>query len=357
MLTQCPNCDTTFRVTSEILRVAQGQVRCGRCDTQFDALERLIEEEDAVEDGTDDSDGDMQLSEPDLEEEAEIDPEAEPAEEWVEFDDVSAADDADSAAETIAEEEIADVEVVEEEPEEYVEDEEEELEEAREEVAVAPSRIRSNYAQERRERPAISPVQQQAVARPAPTFEDTDQFELGRSPLRVPSAAAWKYLAIPLMLLFAFQVFNHYRAPMARNPRIGGFVSGLYRMLGIDVIPDWDLRAYKIKRTFVGIDPTIAGALRVQARVRNSAAFPQPYPLLKVVLEDRYGDAVRAREFEPTEYLDKAPAANARMAPQQEIIINISVVDPGNDAAGSRFDVCLRGNNGSVCAEDLPAAR
>src|SRR5262245_62495507 len=49
MLTQCPNCQTTFRVTTEILRVADGQVRCGRCQTQFDALERLIEENDAGE--------------------------------------------------------------------------------------------------------------------------------------------------------------------------------------------------------------------------------------------------------------------------------------------------------------------
>ena len=47
MLTQCPNCQTTFRVTSEILRVADGQVRCGRCQTQFDALERLLDEADA----------------------------------------------------------------------------------------------------------------------------------------------------------------------------------------------------------------------------------------------------------------------------------------------------------------------
>src|SRR5687767_1797908 len=47
MLTQCPSCQTTFRVTSEILRVADGQVRCGRCQTQFDALERLLDENDA----------------------------------------------------------------------------------------------------------------------------------------------------------------------------------------------------------------------------------------------------------------------------------------------------------------------
>src|SRR5688572_9559774 len=49
MLTQCPNCQTTFRVTTEILRVADGQVRCGRCQTQFDALERLIDENESAE--------------------------------------------------------------------------------------------------------------------------------------------------------------------------------------------------------------------------------------------------------------------------------------------------------------------
>jgi hypothetical protein len=141
---------------------------------------------------------------------------------------------------------------------------------------------------------------------------------------------------------------------LARNPRVGGFVSGIYRLLGVKLIPDWDLRAYKIKRSFVVLDPTTPGTLRAQARVRNGATFPQPYPLLRVVLEDRYGEAFRAREFEPVEYLDKSLPPNARMAPQQEITANFAIVDPGTDAAGSRFDVCLRGNNGSVCAEDLP---
>ena len=49
MLTQCPNCQTTFRVTTEILRVADGQVRCGRCQTQFDALDRLIDENEPAQ--------------------------------------------------------------------------------------------------------------------------------------------------------------------------------------------------------------------------------------------------------------------------------------------------------------------
>jgi predicted Zn finger-like uncharacterized protein len=41
MYSQCPDCQTRFRVTAETLRAAHGTVRCGRCGSAFDALERL----------------------------------------------------------------------------------------------------------------------------------------------------------------------------------------------------------------------------------------------------------------------------------------------------------------------------
>jgi len=41
MYSQCPDCQTRFRVTAEVLRAAQGTVRCGRCGCAFDALARL----------------------------------------------------------------------------------------------------------------------------------------------------------------------------------------------------------------------------------------------------------------------------------------------------------------------------
>ena len=41
MYSQCPDCQTRFRVTAEALRTARGTVRCGRCGTAFDALARL----------------------------------------------------------------------------------------------------------------------------------------------------------------------------------------------------------------------------------------------------------------------------------------------------------------------------
>jgi predicted Zn finger-like uncharacterized protein len=44
MITHCPSCQTHFRVYAEQLAARAGQVRCGRCNRVFDALEHLIEE-------------------------------------------------------------------------------------------------------------------------------------------------------------------------------------------------------------------------------------------------------------------------------------------------------------------------
>jgi len=41
MITQCPDCQTTFRVTAEVLQQADGRVRCGGCGNAFSALENM----------------------------------------------------------------------------------------------------------------------------------------------------------------------------------------------------------------------------------------------------------------------------------------------------------------------------
>ena len=43
MFTQCPDCQTTFRVSTKVLQQADGRVRCGGCGNAFNALEHLAE--------------------------------------------------------------------------------------------------------------------------------------------------------------------------------------------------------------------------------------------------------------------------------------------------------------------------
>ena len=41
MFTECPSCNRQFRITAGHLSAAHGQVKCGYCGMQFNALERL----------------------------------------------------------------------------------------------------------------------------------------------------------------------------------------------------------------------------------------------------------------------------------------------------------------------------
>jgi predicted Zn finger-like uncharacterized protein len=344
MLTQCPNCQTTFRVTTEILRVADGQVRCGRCQTQFDALERLIDENEPAEHAarsprtshTPPAAERIEVEEPAAQEDITLEgrhieisgryrmpdsPAGQPqmreetVEEWVEIDDID--DEVTNDAGTIEvdddlvnDDEPRAIEVAEEEPYEVETEEEPEEVEPEEDLLAAPPR------------PPIAPV--------------------------------WKILAGPLVPLLAIQFVHTYRHALARHPRLGPAIISLYGALGVNLQPDWDLHAYEILQWHLGSDPAMPGTLKVRASLKNVASFAQPYPLLKLVLEDRWGERVREREFDPSEYLDPATAPDRLLAPAQQATATVSIVDPGPDAEGFRFDVCLRGRQGIVCAADVP---
>ncbi len=49
MYTHCPNCNTHFSITQEYLDIANGKVRCGKCDHVFNALENLYNNDDEPE--------------------------------------------------------------------------------------------------------------------------------------------------------------------------------------------------------------------------------------------------------------------------------------------------------------------
>lgn len=387
MLTQCPSCQTTFRVTSEILRVAHGQVRCGRCQTQFDALERLIEEAD---DGTIESGqymrppraipqpppqpGQIEVEEPveheditlegrhieisgvyeTIDENGTGEPQIreEVIEEWVEIDQDDATIDTDPEVidmreeySTIVEEDEALEAAAAEIEAERTASQSGEWQQPQPQSNFNTTRVRPPEGTRTRRNPRAITVDES----PAVDFDFPTQQRSEETP-----SAAWKILAVPLVLLLLVQVIHHYRADLARHPQLGAPLQSIYGALGLSLRPDWNLHAYEVRQWGVVADPSQPGTLKVRASVKNLADFPQPYPLLKLVLEDRWGDQVRAREFEPSEYLDPTSAPDRMLAPAQQTNASIAIVDPGPDAEGFRFDVCLRGARGAVCAADVP---
>lgn len=397
MLTQCPSCQTTFRVTSEILRVAHGQVRCGRCQTQFDALERLIEETD---DGEIESGhfmrppraipqppappGQIEVEEPveheditlegrhieisgvyeAIDETGQGQPQIreEVVEEWVEIDQDDATIDGDVDNGNGTEPDIIDMR------QEYssVAEEDADLEAAAAEMQAERAASQSgqwaqpqvqpqaNFTNTRVRLPAGTRTRRNPRALTADDSPAVD-FDFPTRQRRDEAVSPlWSVLAVPLVLALLVQVVHHYRATLARHPQIGAPLQSIYGALGLTLRPDWNLHAYEVRQWGVVADPAQPGTLKVRASVKNLADFPQPYPMLKLVLEDRWGDQVRAREFEPSEYLDPNTTPDRMLAPAQQSNASIAIVDPGPDAEGFRFDVCLRGARGPVCAADVP---
>lgn len=185
----------------------------------------------------------------------------------------------------------------------------------------------------------------------AAAADDLSPFATTRKP---STGIVWKIVVLPLALLLIVQVIHHHRAELARHPTLGTALMDAYQTLGLHLTPDWNLHAYGVKQWGVALDTETPGTLKVRASITNNAAFAQPYPLLKLVLEDRWGDQVRAREFQPAEYLDAGTASDRLLAPAQQANATISIVDPGPDAEGFRFDVCLQGKAGPICAAEVP---
>ena len=157
---------------------------------------------------------------------------------------------------------------------------------------------------------------------------------------RVPFAA-WLCAAVMLALLLAAQ--------LARSN--GDWLAAHSSLLGGPVSSAATLSAYQLRQWGVTGDPAAKGTLRVRASIMNAAARSQPYPLLRVSLANRFGARVGEREFEPAEYLGRAPAR--MLAPGERIDATLDLLDPGNDAEGFEIDVCLRGaDKKTMCADD-----
>jgi hypothetical protein len=91
--------------------------------------------------------------------------------------------------------------------------------------------------------------------------------------------------------------------------------------------------------------------LVVRAGLTNRADHAQPYPLLRLAFEDRFGAAVAQRDFTPDEYLKSPSQAARQLAAGETTEAELSVVTPGTDAVGYRLDICLREDAGRVrCA-------
>lgn len=359
MFTTCPNCTLTLGVTATDLRVGQGYVRCGRCVSVFNALLSLADEDEA---DTDDVRVEVSAaatqSRPipevlkQLARDREIADREDAAATSAETDETSpgdlpvVADTNDQATgtfETIVLEGDTILQT-----EEFVDEAEvDERLKALAEQLGGPPLVE--------ERPA-DPDLETSLPRRKPVFEfepapppPAEEAWLPETPrARIPQRA-WTIGAAVLAVLLGLQAVHHWRAPIAgRVPLLGS----LYSAVGAPIAPPWDVAAYDVRQLGAAADPADSRRIEVRASVRNGATRQQPAPLLRVVLQDRFGNELARQELAPGQYLRGSTVT--MLAADQRIDASLLVDDPEQKAVGFELDACLprADGRGVHCATD-----
>jgi len=404
MYSQCPDCMARFRVTADALRAARGTVRCGRCGSAFDALERLndsippaaaddvppapsVVAASAAAAGAPGGSTEYHFSVQDLESvfveasdwqeefppptttEATEPPGLAREPTSVVVDEGAPGEDITLEGESMGGDALA------EEPARGVDlDSTDELEIL---LHVPDSAYPEDDEAAQEERELESLAQQLQLARQLPD-EALPSLESGTAltaaiesePVAVPDAQpvsldeqrwrrpadedeaasigkgsaldtlAWTVGGLALAILLAAQVVHHFRQDLARHPQVGPPLRTAYERLGMALLPNWDLAAFELRQW--GNDAATQGRMLVRASLTNRAGFAQPHPILRLELEDRFGATVATRDFEPADYLKNPSQAGRLLAPGASSEAELALADPAREAVGYRLDVCLR---------------
>jgi len=260
-VTQCPACSTRFKVAQEQLDAYHGMVRCGRCQTVFNAIEHLYDDGPSP-----------QLDLPIMREEAA--PE-------------------ELATTTAAPEIKADTAIT-----------------SNEELPGPP--LASETAQE----PDTESSREEP---PAEEEEFLAAVQKEKGP-RWP----WAIAGFLLLLLLLAQAAYFFRVELAaRLPGLKPALVAYCGLLDCQVTLPRDADRMSIDSSDLEADPDHANAITLTAVLRNHAPYVQAYPDLELTLNDLNDKPVARRTFRPAEYLQKGSNEKQGLAGGRELNIEL----------------------------------
>lgn len=314
MFVVCPSCRNVFRVRGAHLSVAQGHVRCGGCQTLFDATVSLFESSEEAAEAVRrfeaagrDIGGlvESALARIDGGEPGEA-TEHEPAPDDGQDPDSEPAANGASTASAAAGGGCVDMDL--------------HANPVIGEVADGES------------------VTLQTADRPAPVVHHT--FDEDESLVSAVRLRTWLGLAacLALVLLLAGQYFWKARQELAARDAWRPWMERYCDLLGCDLPLRHDLARLEILEREVRNHPRVKDALLISATFVNEADFAQSWPVFEVTFSDVSGTAIAVRRFTPEEYLAEPVDPAQGMAPGARTRLVLEVVDPGKNAVSYQFN-------------------
>lgn len=178
----------------------------------------------------------------------------------------------------------------------------------------------------------------------SPVDDEDDPFALPRGLLlddAVPAGARTNWGAIAAALLLTAVLLAQYawwdRHSLAQISALRPALDWLCQPFDCRLPLRHDLARVEMVEREVRDHPNVRNALLVSAAFVNRASYPQAYPVLQIAFSDISGTPVAVRRFMPEEYLrDRNPEQG--MAPGEETLVMLEVVDPGERAVSFQFD-------------------
>lgn len=193
--------------------------------------------------------------------------------------------------------------------------------------AVQVPRVLPEGMVDPRERPLAVASTEEA---PAP------QFVQRRRRSQVAAGGRWWAGVLVLGVLLAGQMVLAQRAELSQDAALRPWLQRLCFALGCDLPAYADPARIALLSRDVSPHPSVSDALLISASFRNDAAWPQAWPVLELSMADLDGRLVALRRFGAVDYLGQPPDRPV-LAPGESVLVELEVVDPGNQAIAFEF--------------------
>lgn len=148
----------------------------------------------------------------------------------------------------------------------------------------------------------------------------------------------WNSLCLLALLVLAGQFFYYNFDALARDQRTRPLLENLCLIARCELPARVDISRIRSANLLVRQHPEFPNALAIDVILYNRADFEQPFPVLQMHFTDAGGREVSARSFRPEEYLSGELAGVRLMPPQTPIHVGLSMLDPGPQASGYRLE-------------------
>ncbi len=317
MYTQCPKCQTVFRVTMEQLSAHQGTVRCGHCDNVFNADRYLYFDIQSIT--TPEKKSSSKKKSGAKPKQTKATPSSVRQELGLDEDSIP----------SIIEVTAAPPPVWMPPPEPPVEISMPPMPEPIiEEVSLPPIEKKPSKSTKPRAR---QKKKESPPALLAPWLLKT----------RRRGSPSWLWIGGSALLFFTFvaQATFFYRDQLAGYPPLRPYVFDACHHIGCNVRPPYDLTSIElIQPTNMTPHPRTPNALRLRATMVNRAGKNQPLPLMQITLTDGTNRMLSRRLFAPREYLEQPSLAETDMASHLAIGALLDITNPDGKAVGYEIE-------------------